>query len=126
MFGFYRVAAASPQVDVTDVEFHKKEILRLYNQACSKNTAAVIFPELALTGYSAGDLFFHPILQKAALEGLRVLADATAEKNTLMVVGAPLAVRDNLFNTAFVLGGGRILGAIPKQVLPNYREFYEK
>ena len=126
MYGFYRVAAATPQVDVADVEFHKKEILRLYQQSCVKGTAAVAFPELALTGYSAGDLFFHPVLQKAALEGLRVLANATAGKRTLMIVGAPLAVRDNLYNTAFVLGGGRILGAVPKQILPNYREFYEK
>ena len=46
MYGFYRVAAATPQVDVADVEFHKKEILRLYQQSCVKGTAAVAFPEL--------------------------------------------------------------------------------
>ena len=126
MFGFYRVAAAVPQVDVTDVAFHTAEILRLYRQSCAKDAAAVVFPELALTGYSAGDLFFHPVLQKAAEEGLRTLADATADHETLMIVGAPLAVRDSLYNAAFVLGAGRILGAAPKQLLPNYREFYEK
>ena len=126
MFGFYRVAAATPQVDVANVEFHQSEILRLYEQSCTKNVAAVAFPELSITGYSAGDLFYHPVLQQAALKSLRVLADATANKRTLMIVGAPLAVRDKLYNAAFVLGNGHILGAVPKQVLPNYREFYEK
>lgn len=126
MFGFYRVAAATPQVEVADVEFHKAEILRLYRQACGAKAAAAVFPELALTGYSAGDLFFHPVLQRRALAALRELADATKDAGTLLIVGAPLAVRDSLYNAAFVLGAGRILGAVPKQVLPNYREFYEK
>ena len=43
MYGFYRVAAATPQVDVADVEFHKKEILRLYQQSYVTGTAAVAF-----------------------------------------------------------------------------------
>ena len=126
MFGFYRIAAAVPRVDVADVAFHTAEILRLYRQACAKKAAAVVFPELALTGYSAGDLFFHPLLQKAAGNGLRALADATAGEETLLIVGAPLALCDRLYNAAFVLGTGHILGAVPKQILPNYREFYEK
>ena len=126
MFGFYRVAAAVPQVEVADVAFHVEEILRLYRQTCGKGAAAAVFPELSLTGYSAGDLFFHPVLHRAALEGLRQLSDATAGQKTLLIVGAPLAVRDNLYNAAFVLGAGRVLGVVPKQILPNYREFYEK
>jgi len=126
MFGFYRVAAAVPQVEVADVAFHVAEIQRLYQQACGKGAAAAVFPELSLTGYSAGDLFFHPVLQRSALDGVRRLADATAQAQTIMIVGAPLAVRDNLYNAAFVLGSGRILGIVPKQILPNYREFYEK
>ena len=126
MFGFYRVAAAVPQVEVADVSYHVREILRLYQQACGKGAAAVVFPELSLTGYSAGDLFFHPLLQKTALHGVLDLSAATAEQKTMMIVGAPLAVRDSLYNAAFVLGAGRILGIVPKQLLPNYREFYEK
>ncbi len=126
MFGFYRLAAAVPQVEVADVAFNRDEILRLYQLAAAEGAAVAVFPELTLTGYSAGDLFFQPRLQRAALDGVAALAAATRESDTLLVVGAPFAVRDKLFNTAFVLGGGQILGAVPKQLLPNYREFYEK
>ena len=126
MFGFYRLAAAVPRVEVADVAFNRDEILRLYRLAAEQGAAAAVFPELTLTGYSAGDLFFQRRLQRAALDGVAELAAATRDGEALLVVGAPLAVRDKLFNTAFVLGGGRILGAVPKQLMPNYREFYEK
>ena len=42
-----------------------------------------------------------------------------------MVVGAPIAVANSLFNCALVIGGGAILGIVPKQYIPNYKEFYE-
>ena len=44
----------------------------------------------------------------------------------VLAVGLPLRVDDRLFNCGVVVHRGRILGAVPKSYLPNYREFYEK
>ena len=43
----------------------------------------------------------------------------------LAVVGLPLVVDDQVFNTAAAFAGGRVLGIVPKSYLPNYKEFYE-
>ncbi len=126
MYGFYRLAAAVPRLAVADVSGNTEEIIRLYHLACGEHTAAVVFPELTVTGYSAGDLFFQRRLLTAALDGILKIARATRNQPTLAVVGAPLALDDKIYNAAFVLQDGRMMGAIPKQLLPNYREFYEK
>ena len=55
-----------------------------------------------------------------------MVAEATAEADVVAVVGAPIRNGDALFNCAVVLGGGEVLGVVPKTYLPNYREYYEK
>lgn len=124
--GYYRLAAVVPRVRVADVAGNTQELIAAAQQAAGQGAHAILFPELALTGYSCGDLFFQRALQKAALKGLRELADATAQLGVLVVTTIPLVVRDGLYNAAAVLKGGRLLGLVPKSVLPNYREFYER
>lgn len=51
--------------------------------------AAVVFPELCITGYSCGDLFFQPNLRKAALNGLARFTEATEGSGTIAVVVCP-------------------------------------
>ena len=43
----------------------------------------------------------------------------------LVVVGTPIPVGNSLFNCAVVIGDGSIRGIVPKQYIPNYKEFYE-
>ena len=57
---------------------------------------------------------------------IAVLAEATAGADLVAVVGAPIRSGDALFNCAVVMGGGEVLGVVPKTYLPNYREYYEK
>lgn len=125
-FGYYRVAAAVPRLQVADVAFNEKEIEACYRRAAEQNAAVVVFPELCLTAYSCGDLFFQPALCRAAVDALLRFAEATRGCATIAVVGLPLAVGDALYNVAAVVQNGRILGLVPKSVLPNYREFYER
>jgi NAD+ synthase (glutamine-hydrolysing) len=44
----------------------------------------------------------------------------------VLLIGAPLRHEHGLFNCAVVIHRGRVLGAVPKSYLPEYREFYEK
>lgn len=86
----------------------------------------VVFPELGITGYSCGDLFFQETLLDSAIESIYRIIDATADQDIIVIVGMPLAIGDMLLNVAVALQRGRILGVVPKSYLPNYKEFQEK
>ncbi len=123
---FARLAVAIPRVALGDPSTNAAEIARLYADAAGDGAAAVLFPELALSGYSLEDLHQQEALLRAVQAGLARLVEASAEQQALLVVGAPLRLEGRLFNCAVVLSRGRILGIVPKTYLPNYREFYEK
>ena len=121
-----KVAAAVPRVRVADCDFNASEIIRCVNEAVSMEVQVIVFPELCITGYSCGDLFFQETLLHGAAQSLRQIADATLLQDIIVIVGMPLAVESLLLNTAVVLQGGRILGVVSKSYLPNYKEFQEK
>lgn len=125
-FGFLRISAFSPVVAVGDVKTNLENIADCIKS--DKNSDVLLFPELSLTGYTCGDLFaqqkIHDDVWKA-LEDLRGLAKTAANNRKVIVVGAPIQVRNSLYNCAVVLNRGDICGIVPKQFLPNYKEFYE-
>ena len=55
--GFLRVAAATPALRIADCAFNAEQILALMRQAQSEAVAVLVFPELAVTGYTCADLF---------------------------------------------------------------------
>ena len=126
MHGFIRVAAAVPKVKVADVEANIQEIILLMEQAEAREVAIVVFPELCLSAYSCGDLFFQDTLHCALDKGLRRLLDETKALQTIAIVGAPLWYENRLYNCAIILQRGKILGVVPKSYLANHKEFYEK
>lgn len=125
-YGYYRFAAASPSVRVADVEYNTASLTAAMKEAVGAGAQAVVFPEMSLTGYTCGDLFFQPRLQQAALQGLARFASETARCEAVAILGLPLVVGDALYNVAAVVRQGHVLGLVPKSVLPNYREFYER
>jgi len=126
MYGFYRVAAAVPEIKVADPAFNAEKIIELANEAAEKSCAAVVFPELAVTGYTCADLFHQSALIDNAYKAVSSIASATKSFDTIIVIGAPFLWRSALYNCAFVLHRGEVKGIVPKSHLPNYREFYEK
>lgn len=126
MKGFYRLAAAVPVLRVGDPTFNVDRIVELYHEAVAQGAAAVLFPELAVTGYSCGDMFEQIALTDAADAALARLIAETEGSTTVVIVGTPLRVESRLFNAAAVIADGCLLGFPLKEYLPNYREFYEK
>jgi NAD+ synthase (glutamine-hydrolysing) len=126
MFGFYRLAAAVPRVYLADPASNAAEIIKLYNMAADKGAAVVLFPEMSITGYTVGDLVFQKQLLNAAREALLQIADATAGKHCVAIVGLPIEHNGRLYNCAAVIQNGVIAGIVPKQQLVNYREYSEK
>jgi NAD+ synthase (glutamine-hydrolysing) len=124
--GFVRVAAAVPHVRIGEPAFNAERTLALARQASDQQAAAVIFPELGISGYSIDDLLHQVALLDAVVDAIGRIAAESAALEPVMVVGAPLRTEHGVFNTAVVIHGGRVLGVVPKSYLPEYREYYEK
>ena len=124
--GFVRVAAAVPALRVADCHFNAMQIRTLIDEAINDGVEVICFPELSITGYTCADLFFTRQLQQSALRELESLCDYTRSKAIIVLVGAPLKVDNDLFNCAFVITDGEVMGVVPKVNLPNTGEFYEK
>ena len=126
MKGFVKVASAIPKVKVADCRHNVIEINRLIQEAATSDVQIVVFPELSITGYTCGDLFFQGALQEDALLGMLDIAEHTAHLDIISIVGLPIVIGQQLLNVAAVIQHGHILGMIPKSYLPNYKEFYEQ
>ena len=118
--GFVKVAAATPDIRVADVEFNKENICRGIEEAEKANAKILVFPELCVTGYTCSDLFDHAVLLKAAKKHLLEIAEFTRDRDLLVFVGVPLEVDGKLYNVAAALNHGKILGLTTKTFLPNY------
>lgn len=123
--GFFRIAAATPQVTVADTAANAAEIEALIRKAAEQGCGAVCFPELSLTGYTCGDLFHDRTLVKSAEHELVALMERTSDLDILCAVGVPVAYGGALYNCAAVFHRGALLGLPAKQNIPNYSEFYE-
>ncbi len=123
--GFIKAAGATPKVKVADPAYNAGEIIKIIQETGKKGASLLVFSELTISGYTCGDLFLQQPLLTECKEQLIKIAEATKEKNMLVVVGCPLVVKQKLYNCAVVLHKGHILGAVPKSHLPNYSEFYE-
>jgi NAD+ synthase (glutamine-hydrolysing) len=126
-FGFLRVGAASPRLRVADPEHNLGEILKSVQEARSRGVQVLTLPELCLTGYTAGDLFFSlSTLVGGAESALAELMEQTAGSAMVIALGLPVRVDSQLFNAAAVIQSGRLLGVVPKSFLPGYKEYYEE
>lgn len=125
MRGLVRVGAAVPSLALGNVKENMKRHLAMMREAKEQHVSIVTFPELSLTGYTCGDLFFQRRLLDDVTDALLALKDEMPE-GILAVVGAPLEIEGALYNCAVVLHKGEIISAVSKTFLPNNGEFYEK
>ncbi len=123
--GFIKCAAATPDVKVADCEYNKNEIIAMINDASGQGVKVLVFPELCVTAYTCGDLFFQQTLIDGAMSALCEIVKSTTYKSMLVTVGCPISFGGRLYNCAVVIYGGEILGVVPKKNLPNTGEFYE-
>lgn len=124
--GFIKVAAVTPEVRVADPVFNADQILEQIRICESEGVKIAVFPELALTAYTCGDLFLQNRLLEEAQEQLWRICEETQDMDMLLFIGLPAEIRGKLYNAAAVLQRGELLALIPKTYLPNYNEFYEQ
>jgi len=98
---------------------------RLARKAAESGVAAIVFPELCVTGYTCGDLFFRDEFLDSAEKALADFANATADLPTVSIVGFPEKSGPAIYNSAAVVFAGKVAGIVRKRCLPTYREYYE-
>jgi len=125
MYDFVRVSCCVPPVSVANPEKNTKEIIKMLDAAQKGKVNFAVFPELALSGYTCADLFFHEPLIASVHHALKQIVQYTKDIDTIVLVGAPLRLCGALYNCAVVIARGRIFGIVPKSSLPAYDEFFE-
>ena len=98
--GFIRVAAATPDIKVADPVFNAEKIWEMIEEGKEKGAKVMVFPELALTGYTCGDLFLQDVLVEKAKEELKKLIKKTEGMDMLAFVGLPWEKNGKLYNVA--------------------------
>jgi NAD+ synthase (glutamine-hydrolysing) len=112
---------------VADPAYNAAEILKTVAAARVEGVQVLVLPEMSLTGYTVGDLFFSlTTLVGGAERALARVLQETASHPMVIVLGLPVTVGSQLFNAAAVVQSGRVLGVVPKSFLPGYKEYYEE
>ena len=123
---FLKVSAACPIVNVADIEFNLNNIQICIEKALKERSKLIVFPELSITAYTCADLFLQQELIEKSESAIESLCVFSKNKEILIAVGSPLYFNNCLYNCAYIIFNGNILGIVPKSYIPNYSEFYEK
>ena len=126
MLDFIRVAAAVPPVAVANPAQNALHCIQMAQEAEKNSPQLVVFPELCLTGYTCGDLFFQQALLTGAKAALTQVVAASKGLQAVLAVGLPLKIGGELYNCAVILHRGKVYGVVPKTYIPTYNEFYEQ
>ena len=124
--GFIKVASASPSLKVGNPDYNKDRIIELMRKAEKEGVKVLVFPELSITGYTSGDLFFQSSLLSSSQDALLDIKEASKDLDLLSFVGYPLKYNGKLYNTLAAIQHGSILAFFAKRNLPTYGEFYEE
>ena len=112
--GYVKVATSSPEIKVCDVDYNLSAVLAEIDSANKLGVEVLVFPELVLTGVTAGDLLnFNSLLTKVE-DALSAIVKATANSNILTFVGAPICVGNKVHSSAVAICKGKVLGVVPK------------
>ncbi len=102
---------------------HNRDMIIGIIREHSKDADIIVFPELALTGYPPGDL----LLESHFIQQLEnTLTDILgAVTSTVVILGTIRRSGRQLFNSAAILQGKKIIGFRDKTLLPTYDVFDE-
>ena len=123
--GFIKCAAAGIKIQVADTDYNTRAIIEKIDECVENKAKVIVFPQLAISGCTCGDLFLHEQLLKGCQEGLKKIIEHSCNQDAIIFVGLPFEVRGKLYNAAAVIWNGKLLGIVPKSELPNHNESSE-
>ena len=119
-----RIAIAQINTAVGDCKGNAEKIISYISKAKEQHADIVIFPEMAITGYPAEDLWLRKEFIENNLETLKEIILRT--KGIGAVIGFACEEDGKLFNSAAYILDGKLEGTQHKTHLPNYGVFDEK
>lgn len=125
MLGYIKIGAAVPKAKIADCEYNTEQILTCIKDAQKQDVKLLIFPELAVSCYTCGDMFLQRTLIEASEAAVAHILKKTKSTDMVIVIGAPVAENSSLYNCAIVMHLGKILGIVPKEFLPEHGVFNE-
>ncbi len=118
-----RLAAAAVNQTPMAWETNRRHIRAAIAAARDAGVGILCLPELCITGYGCEDMFFSPGIQDTAIEQLQELVPDT--KGLIACFGLPVFYEGAVYNTAAMVGNGRLLGLVAKQHLAGDGIHYE-
>jgi NAD+ synthase (glutamine-hydrolysing) len=120
-----KIAMAQLNFHVGDIVGNTKKIIETAKSARFHLGAdAIVFPELAITGYPPEDLLLRPRFLDLADNAIHEIKRSV--QGIDIILGFPKEVSDGLYNAVAVLRDGEIIAEYFKQKIPNYSVFDEK
>ena len=116
-YGYIKSAVAVPAIITGDCSFNARQIIDAIDKLDGEMVELILMPELCLTSSSCGDLLTHPAFIQQSMEALRGIVETTFNKEVIVVIGAPIAHKNSIYNCAIVIYKGNIKGIVPKTVL---------
>ncbi len=108
--GFIKTVAASPLTSVADCERNTQEIISIIDKVSREGAELITFPELSITSCSCGDLYTQPFFLQKVEGALQRIVSNSKTSESIIVVGAPIAHSNKLYNCAIVIHKGEIKG----------------
>jgi len=123
-----RILIAQINTTAGDLVGNTKKILAAIASAKTQGVELVLFPELAICGYTVEDFLFMPHFMRGIEQKLEEITRAS--QGIAVVVGLPRINpskgEKKLFNSAAVIQNGTLLGYQDKFLLPTYDVFDER
>ena len=113
-YGYVKIALATPKISVCDTVSNAKAIAEDILSAYSSGAEIIVFPELCLTGATAGDLIFNDTLLSGAEKALEYIKEKTKNVGAISFIGMPVKAEGLIYNAAVCIQYGKILGIVPK------------
>ncbi|MFM1534490.1 nitrilase-related carbon-nitrogen hydrolase, partial [Helcococcus ovis] len=118
---FIKVASANISTKLLNVEENKESILKYMDYASNNNVEILLFPELTLTGVSAGELIATNEITDRCKKALYEIVDNSKDSEILIIFGMPVKVNNKFYNAMFFVQNGEIINITSKKNL-SYEE----
>lgn len=118
-----KIAGATLNQTPLDWSGNLERICQAIDEAKSEEVELLCFPELAITGYGAEDLFLsYWFPQKAVNQLIKLIPHCT---DITVAVGLPIRIEDKVYNTIAVIENAELKGIVAKQFLAIDGVHYE-
>ena len=120
------IALAQLNAHLGNIESNISRLAGARAVAVANGAEIIVTPEMYLSGYPCDDLVLRDDFMKDVAAGIDQLAALTGDGGPAIAVGAPTKDNGNIFNSVFVLDGGKQIARFDKVNLPNYGVFDDK